>query len=92
MLFESREKIQNFSVNKACENFSNENYLFLEFGVFNGDSITRISNILKKYNKQIYGFDSFEGLSEDWKGFSEPKGLLQEMEKYQNCLMIISKL
>ena len=74
MLFESREKIQNFSVNKACENFSNENYLFLEFGVFNGDSITRISNILKKYNKQIYGFDSFEGLSEDWKGFSEPKG------------------
>ena len=47
MLFESREKIQNFSVNKACENFSNENYLFLEFGVFNGDSITRISNILK---------------------------------------------
>lgn len=47
---------------------------FLEFGVFNGDSITKISNILKKYNKQIFGFDSFEGLSEDWKGFSEPKG------------------
>ncbi len=74
MLFDTREKIQNFSVNKACENLSNGNYLFLEFGVFNGESIIRISKILKKHNKQIYGFDSFEGLSEDWKGFSEPKG------------------
>lgn len=74
MLFDTREKIQNFSVNKACENLSNGNYLFLEFGVFNGESIIRISKILKKHNKQIYGFDSFEGLSEDWKDFSEPKG------------------
>ena len=28
MLFESKEKIQNFSVNKACENLSNENFFF----------------------------------------------------------------
>lgn len=36
----------------------------LEFGVFQGKSI----NILAEYfhDKKIYGFDSFEGLPEDW--------------------------
>ena len=81
MLFESREKIQNFSARTACENFSNENYLFLEFGVYNGESITRISKILKKYDKQIFGFDSFEGLSENWQGFSEDKGTFTRQGK-----------
>lgn len=37
--------------------------LWLEFGVFVGSTISSIS---KKTNKTIYGFDSFEGLPEDW--------------------------
>ena len=44
--------------------------LILEFGVFQGDSINYFSRILAKKgdSRKIYGFDSFEGLSEDWVG------------------------
>jgi hypothetical protein len=42
----------------------------LEFGVFNGASI----NFFSKYVNTIYGFDSFEGLREDWVGTKDPKG------------------
>ena len=38
--------------------------LILEFGVHSGSTINFISNILK--NNTVYGFDSFEGLPEDW--------------------------
>ena len=43
----------------------NENGLFLEFGVHKGISINYIA---KKITNQIYGFDAFEGLPEDWRG------------------------
>lgn len=38
----------------------------MELGVFKGKSINLLSSFLK--NKNIYGFDSFEGLKEDWPG------------------------
>ena len=38
--------------------------LYMEFGVFKGDSINEIA--LAKPDKIVYGFDSFEGLPEDW--------------------------
>ncbi len=41
----------------------------LEFGVYKGDSINFISSLLP--DKIIYGFDSFEGLPEDWRYDSE---------------------
>lgn len=43
--------------------------LWLEFGVWVGTSINLIADImhyLGKGDKTIYGFDSFEGLPEDW--------------------------
>ena len=40
--------------------------LCLEFGVFKGISINYFSNYLP--NRKWYGFDSFFGLQEDWKG------------------------
>jgi hypothetical protein len=43
-----------------------ENKLCLEFGVYNGDSINYFSG--KKKDKTWYGFDSFCGLQEDWRG------------------------
>ena len=43
---------------KNCENFS------LEFGVHKGESV----NFFSKHVQHIYGFDSFEGLKEDWHG------------------------
>lgn len=39
--------------------------LFLEFGVFKGDSIRQLSHS-RPYRK-VFGFDSFKGLPEDWK-------------------------
>jgi hypothetical protein len=42
----------------------------VEFGVWKGRSI----NYFAKRLPVIYGFDSFEGLAEDWKGWAFPKG------------------
>ena len=42
------------------------NKLCLEFGVYKGESINYFSN--KKKDITWYGFDSFYGLQEDWKG------------------------
>ena len=39
--------------------------LNLEFGVFNGYTLNALARKIKP--QQIYGFDSFEGLPEDWK-------------------------
>lgn len=45
--------------------------LWLEFGVYRGRSITQIA---RHTNKIIYGFDSFEGLPEQWNG-ENPAGM-----------------
>jgi Methyltransferase domain len=39
--------------------------LILEFGVFSGRTINHLASLLPL--RQIYGFDSFEGLPEDWR-------------------------
>ena len=38
--------------------------LMLEFGVFSGNSITKIAQRFP--DRRVFGFDSFEGLPEDW--------------------------
>ena len=61
----------------------------LEFGVFSGHSINFFSSHLKNKNDKriIYGFDSFEGLSETWggttlsKGYFNVKGVLPEVNQ-----------
>lgn len=40
--------------------------LMLECGVFNGRSINAMAKLFP--DRRLYGFDSFEGLSEDWAG------------------------
>lgn len=48
---------------------------YAEFGVGNGDSARRILNLLPK-RSNLYLFDSFEGLPEDWReGY--PKGMFK---------------
>ena len=44
----------------------------LEFGVAGGHSITVLGNA--SADKTVHGFDSFEGLPEDWSGHLEQKG------------------
>ena len=48
----------------VLENFELIDGDILEFGVFNGKSINIISNYFP--DQTVYGFDSFEGLPEDW--------------------------
>lgn len=67
VVFINDEDIRKYSIIKAIENhLFLTNNLFLEFGVYKAESINYFSNILKKYNKNIYGFDSFVGLEEEW--------------------------
>lgn len=47
--------------------------LCLEFGVFNGYTISHINERLPNWN--IYGFDSFEGLPEKWERSDDPRYL-----------------
>jgi len=45
--------------------------LYLEFGVENGDSVSWIA---ARTQRTVHGFDSFEGLPEDWSGTFERRG------------------
>jgi hypothetical protein len=46
--------------------------LFMEFGVRSGRTINHIAKL--NPDRTIYGFDSFEGLPEDWTGFVQDQG------------------
>ena len=55
--------------NKGIEQISDDG-LILEFGVYSGDTINHIAKQLP--NRKVHGFDSFEGLPENWKaGFDK---------------------
>lgn len=58
------------SFHLACANQVKLNGLWMEFGVFTGRSLEQFS---RKAPKEIYGFDSFEGLPEYWDS-NNPKG------------------
>ena len=47
---------------------------YLEFGVADGDSMRWWSENLTVAQAHLIGFDSFEGLPEDWAGTGSPKG------------------
>ena len=69
-----------------CENLKFDG-LVLEFGVHKGTSLRNISEVLP--NCIIYGFDSFEGLPEDWYSPHDevmPKGTfsLDELPEFDN--------
>lgn len=51
-------------------NIQQDDTLFLEFGVYKGDSINYISS---HTNGMVYGFDCFRGLPENWRP-GHPKG------------------
>lgn len=65
-IFLKVEDIRNFSIYKAIQNNKHSENIFLEFGVYTGGSINLFSKQLKTINASICGFDTFEGLTEDW--------------------------
>jgi hypothetical protein len=81
LIFGYREALWNYALKKAHANFKEfgdgeiageENFTIAEFGVWEGYSINYIA---QRYPKAaIFGFDSFEGLEEDWTGHNLVQG------------------
>jgi hypothetical protein len=65
--FKDRFELLKYSISQI----SIKDGLILEFGVYKGETINFIADLLK--DKTIYGFDSFEGLPETWR-FDFEKG------------------
>jgi hypothetical protein len=66
LIFERREEIFDFALDRMLDDG-----LILEFGVAAGDSIRYLA---ARTDRKVHGFDSFEGLPEDWPGRHEAKG------------------
>ena len=61
--------------------------LFMEFGVFKGKTINFIAS---KTDQTVYGFDSFEGLPEDWReGFRKGTFRLEKIPIFRENVKII---
>jgi hypothetical protein len=50
----------------VAKKIRDEKVLYLEFGVYKGESMRYWSKILRHPESQLHGFDSFEGLPEDF--------------------------
>ena len=70
-IFLTRTDLRNYCIDESLK-IANENSLFLEFGVYKGESINFFASKIK--NKKIFGFDSFKGLKDDWYGHREVSG------------------
>lgn len=71
LMFQSREDLWAYCVRRNSS-LRSESPVIAEFGVCEGDSINALARMCPR--AQIFGFDSFEGLEEDWHGFIWPKG------------------
>lgn len=65
-----RNEIIKKAIKNDTKNLDNnfETKFYLEFGVFNGQSTNIFAKQLKRHGKEIFAFDSFEGLYEDQLG------------------------
>lgn len=87
-IFLKSEEIREYAIKESVDNKVNLDDYYLEFGVFKGAGI----NLFSKFVKKIYGFDGFEGLKEDWKGFRNQKGVCNldgTIPKVNNNVVII---
>jgi hypothetical protein len=59
--------LMNAAPDRSLENYITQikEGLILEFGVATGETINKIAKATE--NRTVYGFDSFEGLPEDWR-------------------------
>lgn len=65
--------------------------IYAEFGVYQGETVTFVAN---RVDKVVYGFDSFEGLPDDWflgvtKGYFSLKGELPKLNVTQNNYRLV---
>lgn len=69
---------------KTLERLPGEDILLLEFGVHQGVSLRYFAGLNRSPNSLFYGFDSFEGLPEEWRGTSrehfDVKGAMPQID------------
>ena len=78
----------------CMQNIKIDNGLFLEFGVYNGKSINIFSKL--KPNNIFHGFDTFEGLPEEWdlghKKIEAGHFFLEKMPKVEKNVLLYKGL
>ncbi len=75
-------------IDYALKKVSNIEGPFMEFGVYKGLTINYIAKNIPK--KNVYGFDSFVGLPEDWReGFSKGMFKVKKLPKIKNNITLI---
>ncbi|WP_425039794.1 class I SAM-dependent methyltransferase [Primorskyibacter sp. S187A] len=70
MLFPRKASLRKWACLQAQSQFGGTG-LYAEFGVWRGHGVNLFGKLLKKEDVTIWGFDSFEGLEEDWTGQSK---------------------
>ncbi len=67
MLFRNKDRNREFAIKRAIANGIKDG-LYAELGVAGGDGCRLFGEALKPHGLVMTGFDSFEGLEEDWTG------------------------
>jgi len=80
MQFDKRSELWSYCLNRNPPGGG----LITEFGVWKGESINFFAKNCP--TARVFGFDSFEGLEEDWYGYRLPKGFFSTGGKLPKCL------
>jgi len=84
---QTKSFVDKFSLLEYSIDLTNNEGLFIEFGVFEGDTINFISSITEN---TVYGFDSFEGLPEKWRDdFEKGKFRVEKVPKVKNNVKLV---
>jgi hypothetical protein len=62
----TRVKDRRILFQQVAEKVENTRVLYMEFGVYKGETMRLWSQLLRNPQSHLHGFDSFEGLPEDW--------------------------
>ena len=90
MQFVSRSELWRYCLKKSTQLQYTEEGVIAEFGVWQGESINFFAKTCPK--ARVFGFDSFEGLEEDWYGYVLQKGQFDKkgkLPKVENNVTLI---
>jgi len=82
LIFSRRQDLWEFCLAKLPK-IQLDGGIIAEFGVQKGKSINFFAR--KCPRALVYGFDSFEGLEEDWQGFNQQKGAFSTKGRLPKC-------
>lgn len=81
MQFDTRPELWRYCLNRIPQ--LQTGGVIAEFGVWKGESINFFAKSCPK--ARVFGFDSFEGLEEDWYGYRLQKGFFSTNGQLPNC-------